>query len=144
MSMSKSTRRIGVVINYGWLLMFLAFFFYGKFGEWTIIAALGMAASLIVIIISFIYVFAKTGLWRLLHTEVDKLDERQVLITHESLRYSYSIFSIICLIVILASELLKEFVMHGISIPLIPVFAILLYLAHTLPASIIAWTEKDV
>jgi hypothetical protein len=142
--MSKSNRRIGVVINFGSLLTLLAFFFVAKFGGGTIITVVGMSATLIAIIISFIYVFAKTGLWRLVHTKVDKLDERQVLITHESLRYSYSIFSIICLIVILTSELLKEFVMHGINIPLVPVFAVLLYLAHTLPASIIAWKEKEV
>jgi len=142
--MSKSNRRIGVVINYVSLLMFLAFFYYGKFGEWNIISTVGSGLSTIIFFTSLIIVYFKTGLWRLVHTKVDKLDERQLLVTYESLRHSYSIFSILCLLVVIAVELISDSMIIGVDIPLMPIFWVLFLLAHTLPASIIAWKEKEV
>ena len=142
--MSKSNRRIGVVINYGSLLMFLAFFYYGKFGEWNIISTTGSGLSTIIFFASLIIVYFKTGLWRLVHTKVEKLDERQLLVTYESLRYSYSIFSVLCLLIVISAEIISDYILIGVDVPLMPIFWVLFLLAHTLPASIIAWTEKEV
>lgn len=104
--------------------------------------AIGMALVLSIVLISFIFGFAKTGLWRMVHAKANELDERQIMVTHESLRYSYGIFSILTLLVIFTNELLEEFTI--VDLPLLPIFAVLLYLAHTLPAMIIAWTEKEI
>ena len=140
--MSKSNRRIAVAINYGSLILLLALFYTVEKNSVSTMVIIGMAAAIVIALISFIFVFAKTGLWRLVHAKADKLDERQIMVTHGSLRYSYGIFSILCLSVIFANELLEEFTTA--DLPLLPIFAVLLYLAHTLPASIIAWTDKEI
>ncbi len=144
MSMPRANRRVGVLINFVSLILLLFFIYIARINGMNATASIGIVVMIIAIFITFVMVFWKTGLWRLVHTKVDKLDERQVMVTHESLRHSYSIFSILCLLVILISEILRQFNLISHDIPLIPFFAVLLYLAHILPASIIAWTEKKI
>lgn len=138
--MSKSTRRIAVIVNYGCILMILVFFGIGKYEGWSAPLVAGAIAAAIVAVVSFILLHMGTRLWKLVHTKVDKLDEREVQITHESLRNSYAIFTVISLLVLMCIALLAgrddSFLMF--------IFASLLYLAHTLPSSIIAWTEREI
>jgi hypothetical protein len=112
-------------------------------GVTVLLAILGIIA-IAVSIYSYVHVHIKTGLWKLVHANPDNLDERQIMVTHESLRFSYGIFSVICLSIFLASELIRQLLSIGSDFPLIPVIAVLIYLAHTLPSSIIAWCEKEV
>lgn len=144
-SISKSARRAGVVINYGCLVAVIAMFYVGKHDGWSMALSVGSAAVLLGVLVSFIIIHIKTKLWELVHTKHDNLDERQIQVTHESLRYSYSIFTIIILVALLAIALTSGrsnlFTDHSM---LMVIFAGLLYLAHTLPSSIIAWTEKEV
>ena len=59
-------------------------------------------------------------------------------ITYEALKNSYTIFVIVAMLVIYAFTIAER----G---PIDAVLAIsLLYLSHVLPASILAWTEKEV
>jgi len=139
-SISKSKRRIAVIINYACILLFLAFFYIGKHDSWSAPIVIAMIVVLIAALVSFIYLHIRTHLWKLVHAKVDKLDERQIQITHESLRCSYGILTVISLVVLLCIALLAE--RHDST--LILIFAGLLYLAHTLPSSILAWMEKEV
>ena len=142
--MSKAKRRIGVIINYLSILLLLVLIYVAdNSGLTTPIIIIG-AAALVAVVISFIFVFAKTHLWSLVHRKVDELDERQVQITHESLRYSYGAFSVICLLIILVSELIRQWSSSAEHLSLMPILGALIYLAHTLPASVLAWTEKEV
>ena len=50
---------------------------------------------------TFIPLHIRTGLWRLVHAKVEKLDEREIQQNLESLRYSYVIFAISSLLIIL-------------------------------------------
>ncbi len=137
--MPKSNRRIAVVINYGCVILFLVFFYAGNYFGWSLPVVIGTVVAVIATLISFILLHIRTRLWKLVHTRIEDLDERQVQVTHESLRHSYSIFSVLSLIVLMCIALLSG----GRDSTLIMIFASLLYLAHTLPASIIAWTEKE-
>ena len=141
---SKPTRRVGVLVNYGALVILLALFYIANINGITIWLALGGVATFLAIIISFILVHMRTKLWKFTHTNIDDLDERQVYITHESLRNSYGIFSVVCLSLILAAELIREWSAGSLDLPFLPIFAALIYLAHTLPSSIIAWRESEV
>ena len=130
--------------------MFAVLFCIGEYKGWNTPAKIGIFTSLIVWLVSFIIIYVKTRLWRFVHTKVDKLDERELQLTHESLRYAYAIFSVICLSYILVSSLLAPRLAVNVLTPddypsfgLIMMW-VLLYLAHILPASIIAWTEKEV
>ena len=137
---SKSTRRALVVINYLCVVLFLTLYAVGKFVGWSLPVVISLAVVTVALLISFILAHIKTRLWRLAHAKADKLDERQIQVTHESLRHSYSIFTILSLVILLAIAVISG----GDDSMLILIFAGLLYLAHTLPSSIIAWTEREV
>jgi hypothetical protein len=137
---SKEERRAWVVINYASLALVLVFLFFGQKNGWSLAFIILLGLSVAAALLSFIVLHVSTGLWKYVHTRVENLDERQVIVTHESLRYSYSIFSIL----ILGLMLLKGISGYNNDILEMPLFASLLYLAHTLPASVIAWREKEI
>jgi uncharacterized Tic20 family protein len=91
---------------------------------------------LIGLIISFKTAFGISNLWKLTHTSFSKLDEREMQLVYKATTYSYSIFTILCIAMIYIINLL------GLAIIDVVAAACLLYIAHILPASIIAWNDK--
>lgn len=136
---SKPRRRAVVVLNYAAVIAILVLFAFGQYRDWNTSLVVAVIAIAAVALMSFLMLHVKTHLWWLVHTKAENLDERQIQLTHESLRYSYGIFAIITLLVLLYLG-----IMHREDSMLMVVFASLLYLAHTLPASVIAWIEKEV
>jgi len=135
-SMSKQNRKLWIIINYLSIIFILGFFYAGKYYNWPLLMIVCEAVSFLLLIISFIKVYINTRLWKMSHTSANNLDERQLQVMLISLKYSYSIFTIITLLVI-----------YGFAVaelgPIDVVLAIcLLYLAHTLPAAIVGWKEK--
>jgi hypothetical protein len=136
---SRSHRRVYVVSNYLCVAIVAALVDIGRaagLDMLLLLAAVGV--TLTVGIVTFINVYWKTHLWQLSHASFDRLDERQVQIFYESLRHSYSVLAVICLIILYANAVAGK----G-PIPIL-IAAGILYLAHTLPAAILAWTEKEV
>lgn len=134
---SKSARRFWVIINHISIILILAFFYNGRSVGWSNTFTAAIVIVLILLIISFIYAYGITNLWKLVHTASKKLDERQIQIVHKALQISYSIFVIFCLLIIYGYAVVEK----G---PIDVILAILLlYWAHTLPAAILAWTEKE-
>lgn len=143
-AISQSKRRMWVLINYIALLLLIVLFYAAdKTNFYTPVAIAGFIA-LIFLILSFVMVYARTGLWRFVHTRAEKLDEREMAMTYESLRRSYGIFAVICLLVFLMAELITKEFGSSYKLALMPVIAALIYLAHVLPASVIAWTERQI
>ncbi len=145
MEMARSKRRRMVLFNYLCLIVLnVAFYFvFRNSGASHIVDALGIIA-LILVGVTFIGLHMKSGLWTLTHTKSDRLDERELQITHKALCKSYSWFSVICLVILLANAVLYRFI-HGLEfIITVPLVVSLIYLAHTLPGSILAWTETEV
>ena len=141
---TRLSRRLDVVLNYSTLIIMLtALFSLTRQSNIIPIIAVGAVAALF-FVISFINLFVKTKLWKFVHTKIENLDERQIQVVYQSLRYAYTIFAIVCLSFFLIYELQKELLPGGLDLPLMPIIAALIYLAHTLPASIIAWKEKEV
>lgn len=138
-TLSRSNRRIWVVINYLSLIMLIILYRLGHFKGWSVLIVVSLIVVFITLQFSFSRLHKKTGLWKLVHTSVKELDEREIQITHEALRYSYSIFVITCLLIIFIFSILEiDLIIDVIS------GVTLLYLAHTLPASVIAWAEREV
>jgi len=133
---SLSRRRLGVVANYLVLLLSLVLGIAGIDYGWTIALRVGFWLSILLAVVTFFPLHVRTGLWRLVHTKVEALDEREIQQTLESLRRAYVVFSISALIILLALVVLDI----GNQILLLVVFWFLLYLAHTLPSAILAWT----
>ncbi|UCG52835.1 MAG: hypothetical protein JSW58_04580 [Candidatus Latescibacterota bacterium] len=138
---SIAKRRVGVVVNYASLTLFLLLYYIGFIGHWSAVLTIGVLIFLAVATVSFIFVHIKTGLWRLAHSSREKLDERQIQVTHEALRYSYSVFAVICLLIMLFNAV-TGYRGHYLFDAVLPMS--LLYFAHSLPSSVIAWTEREV
>jgi len=135
---TKSHHRLGVTLNYLSLTLLVALTYYMEAFGWNAIASGCIALAALVLVITLIQFHIRTGLWRLVHTGRENLNEKQTPMIYRSLHRSYGLFAIISLVV-----LLWKSVFPGPNPNLIVVFAALLYLAHTLPSAVIGWNEKD-
>lgn len=131
--MKSSTKgRFGVIITFVSLIMIVALSeIVGVYGisPW-IIAVLAISTALL-LIMYFIF-YHKSGLWEFVHRKFDKYDEREAQIALNSSRISYEILSVICLSILLLYSVFE--------IPVnIVLVGCLIYFAHILPASVIAW-----
>ena len=129
-------RRVGVAANYALLFLTLAFSIEGYWLGWSLATKIGFWISVALVVVTFFPVHVRTGLWRLAHAHADTLDEREIQQTLQSLRQAYVVFTITALLIILALVFLDP----GGQTEQLVVFWVLLYLAHTLPSSILAWT----
>jgi hypothetical protein len=135
---SISKRRLGVVITFISLFSVVSVFEYGRIEhllEQNILLQIVGIISLIVFIVSIVFTFIKTGLWKFTHKSLNKLDEREIALTGKSLRYAYGIFTVFLLLLLFSFSIFDK----HLSIVLV---ASLIIFAHLLPASVIAWTEK--
>lgn len=139
---SRTHRRAYVVLNLASLCL-LELLYYGWIANGIHHPVAGglMVAGMISLVLSFLQGIWRTGLWSLTHAKVENLDERQVMVTREALRYSYVIFVPCSLLLMFAAAVAANHDYH-IFDAVLP--AGLLYLAHVLPASILAWGEKVV
>ena len=139
---SRPARRIWVFINYCSLLVMLILW---NTRPWFIMdnryRLLALLLFVSLTIISFVYAQVRTGLWMQVHRKSDDLDERELQDTLVALRYAYSIFTVICLSVLLMQAIVFS---RGIIFIDVLLASSLIYFAHSLPASILAWTKRDV
>ena len=125
-----------LLINFSSIIILVVVFEILKNSGQNNLLLVAEAALLAIAITSFIYAFIKTGLFKFTHTNFSKLDEREVKIIGNALRYSYSLFTIAVLVIIYLYAILEN---GPIDVVIAAGF---LYFAHTLPAAIILWTEK--
>lgn len=133
---TKYTWRLSLVVNFiSVALLIIVFEILKNTGQnnWLVLLEITLLA---IAIASFIYAFANTGLFKFTHTKFSALDEREVQIINKSLRYSYSIFTILVLVIIYVYAIIKNGPIDVV------IAAGLLYFAHVLPAGILGWTQK--
>jgi hypothetical protein len=142
---ARAKRRSGVVVNYlNLVLMNVCFHLVWVYTDMTHVVDVVGLGALAVVVITFFRVHRKTGLWQLTHARADTLDERQLQITHNALSLSYGWFAVICLAIMMTHPVVYRLV-PGLNFALsMPLVVSLLYLAHTLPGSVLAWTETEV
>ena len=139
---SQTQRRGYVALNLASLATLeLIYFGWIAGGVHNPVAVGLVAVCLIGLVLSFLQVIWRTGLWRLTHAKAENLDERQIMVTREALRYSYGIFAPCSLLLMFAAAVAADF---GWRIFDVMLPAGLLYFAHILPAVILAWREKVV
>ena len=136
MKNQKLQNRFWIVLNLISLVLLLMFFYLGKFSKWQIIFIIAEILSIAIFIVSLYLGFIKTKFWKLVHSKSKNLDEREMNVVLNALKYAYSIFAIICLVIIYAFAVAEY---HPIDVVLA---GGLLYLAHTLPAVIVGWNEE--
>ena len=140
---SRTGRRIWITLNYLSIILLLCSFYRGKIMGWKSLIIGGVILSLIVAVISFIQVQIRARLWKLIHLRNENLDEREIQVTRESLSISYSVFTIICLLILMAIFLFPD-AMKAAEVLGMLLVGCLIYFAHTLPSSVIGWKEKEV
>lgn len=124
----RKQNRYWILVNYLSLIAVLVFFYIGKYIQWPLFVFILEIGTLAVFIVSFIRAFIRTKFWKMVHTSYRNLDERETQVVLNGLKYSYSIFTIVCLIVIYTFAIIEY---HSIDVL---VAGALLLLAHTLPA----------
>ena len=134
----KKKNITAVVINYVSLILMLVIFYVIQWLGLNKIFIIIEVIPLTAIIISFNFAFNKSGLWKLVHKSQKKLDERELQIVHTAIKYSYTLFVIISLVLILLFA-----VAEGRPIDVL-LAASLIYLAHTLPAAVIAFSGEEI
>ncbi len=135
---SINQNRVWISINYLSLIIGVLLFYAVKILHWPLSYLLFEIGILGVFIVSFFKAFIIPKFWKTVHTSLENLDEREVQVVFNALRYAYSIFAIICLVIIYGFAIAKY---QPIDVV---IAGSLLYLAHSLPASIIGWNEKNI
>ncbi|MGD9141485.1 MAG: hypothetical protein PVJ42_08090, partial [bacterium] len=127
---SKTQRRLLVAVNYLSLALLVFMVHGGRARGWSAgVIVAGVLPVAGVLVATFVGVFWRTGLWHLSHAPFEKIDEREAQVMYESLRRSYAVFAVVCVIILLVNAVAEM----G-HIPILIAVG-LLYLAHTLPAA---------
>ena len=136
MNSPKKSRRSSVILNYLSIILILIIFYLVKLLGISKIYLLFEIIPIVILIITFKSAFLNTNFWKMTHTSSKKLDERELQVVYKATTFSYTIFTILCLIII------YTFHLTGIGSIDVVLAVALLYFAHTLPAAIIAFTQK--
>ena len=134
---SKKQNKVWISLNYLSLIAGILLFYTVKNHYWPPSYLLFEIGIIAILIFSLFKAFIITGFWKMVHTSPKNLDEREMQVVLNALRYSYSIFTIVCLLIIYVFAIAEY---QPIDVVLA---GGLLYLAHLLPASIIGWNEKN-
>ncbi len=133
----NSKIRLGTIINLICIVGIATIFEYASNTNWIIAFGIIETILSVSLIVSFYLSIVKTGLWSFTHRNKSQLDERELGVTYSSLQTGYAIFSIIVLSVLVISSVFE----YSISIV---TAALLIFFAHIVPATIIAWREKSI
>jgi len=93
---------------------------------------------LIVLLVSFKMFYVDTGLWKHIHKKSKYLDEREAMVLTKAVRLSYTIFVVTVMLIIYAFAVIEKGPIDVV------IAGSLIYIAHILPAAIIAWSEKEI
>ena len=137
--LTKTHHKLGVTLNYISLVLLVALVYVAEAFGLTLLTGVGIGLMVVMLVATLVRFHFRTGLWRLVHTSRSRLSEHQVPVVCRSLHYSYGVFAILALV-----ALLWKSVAPGENPNLVIVFAALLYLAHTQPSAVIAWSERDI
>lgn len=137
MNKTKHSRRLAVLINYFSIIVILALFYIVRLGILKTVFIAFEIIPLIAILLSFRHAFVKTDLWKMTHASYKKLDEREIQVVFKATSISYSLFAIATLVIIYI------FILSGLGQIDALLAVCLLYIAHILPGSVIAWNEKN-
>jgi hypothetical protein len=132
---SMTSIRFGVLLSMLSLIAIVVLFELGIHLEWTSLLIIIEIPLLVILLISFISSFMRTGLWKFTHRPLKDLDEREMEQTGKSLRVAYALFTVFIL------ALLVVFALLNISVSIVLAVSLIL-LAHLLPGTVIAFSEK--
>ena len=144
------TRRLGVVIHYVSIVILLICIHIVLSDFISLPVIIFAVVSLVAAIISFVVVYLAPKLWRFTWTKPDQLDEREMQVNREAFRRAYlttitvGLIAAIATIIIKNSYFSEQSFLEKRSYNAVPLMFALVHFAKTLPASILAWTAREI
>jgi mannose/fructose/N-acetylgalactosamine-specific phosphotransferase system component IIC len=135
MEKKKSKNRMWISLNLISFILLLVFYYMAKNNQWQQNFMIGSAFALLLFVISVYAGFIKTNFWKMVHSKSKNLDEREFSVVLKAIKFSYSIFAILCIVLIYGLAF-TQFLLVDVVLG-----AGLLYLAHILPAVVVGWNE---
>ena len=129
-------KKFGTILNLSSLIVIVLFFELVKLNNWNPQLLIYEAIPFLILLISYIQSFAKSGVWKFIHTSFNKLDENEKSLRLNATRISYSLFTIFILAVLIIYHLLDL----KLNMILISSF---IYLAHIMPAYVLNWSGNN-
>ena len=83
----RKQHRYWILVNYLSLIAVLVFFYIGKYIQWPLFVIILEIGALAVFIVSFLRAFIKTKFWKMVHTSFRNLDEREMQVVLNGLKY---------------------------------------------------------
>ncbi|MFH2108690.1 MAG: hypothetical protein ABII93_08485 [Chrysiogenia bacterium] len=143
---SIRSRRQGVVSNYISTVLLAAVICMGEYGKWNTILIVFFCILLAASIFSYWRTYIVTGIFSLVRSKTEQLDEREIALTREAYRQAYIPIGIACLTLVFVMVLGIRFSWISLthrghySFGLV-VLLFLNYLINVMPVSIVAWKE---
>lgn len=128
-------KKIGAILNLSSLIVIVLFFELVKLNNWNPQILVYEAIPFLLLLISHIQSFAKSGVWKFIHISFNNLDENEKSLRLNATRISYSLFTIFILAVLIIYHLLDL----KLNMILISSF---IYLAHIIPAYVIVISKS--
>lgn len=141
----RARTRDWVFINYAAILAAVALPLLATMWDLVVLAVAVLLVLVAVLTVSYQRAFGRTGLWRLTHTPAEDLDEREQHLTRTALATAYRWMAVTTLVAIYGIILVHD-PMVGTWLAWLKPSALvlpvgLIYIAHTLPAALIGWSE---
>jgi hypothetical protein len=133
---TRNQRRFWVVMNYTSLVIILSVFYCLHNTPASKLWLIAEILPLGILIYSHRKAYGKTNLWKLTHSPGSQLDERELQVVYQAVSVSYVAFVVVVLLLVYGFALVDR---GPVDILLA---GALLYLAHILPASFLAWNQK--
>ena len=129
-------KKFGTILNLSSLIVIVLFFELVKLNNWNPQILVYEAIPFLILLISHIQSFTRSGAWKFVHISFNNLDENEKSLRLNATRISYSLFTIFILAVLIIYHLLDL----KLNMILIASF---IYLAHIMPAYILSWSEYN-
>ena len=129
-------KKFGIILNLSSLMVIVLFFELVKLNNWNPQILVYETIPFLILLISYIQSFAKSGAWKFIHISFNKLDENEKSLRLNAVRISYSLFTIFILAVLIIYHLLDL----KLNMILIASF---IYLAHIIPVYVVSWSGYD-
>ena len=150
---SQGKRRLWVIVNYSSMIVLASMVIAGEYSYWKLWISLGAVISFIILLTSYLHLYIRTNLAKMVQSKAESLDERELQILHRAHTRSYralgliSIFFLFILFVTIRYSLSP--ITHSLthrghySFGLVSIM-VFNYLIHILPASLIAWSNEEI
>ena len=128
-------KKFGTILNFSSLIIIVLFFELVKLNNWNPQILVYEAIPFLILLITYIQSFAKSGVWKFIHISFNNLEKDEETLRLNATRISYSLFTIFILAVLIIYHLLD------LKLNMIMISSFI-YLAHIMPGYVIVISKS--